>query len=140
MSGQAVNRIVSQFAHISAFELPQFEAAVGATFKQTEENPYWTFYEFELSDGPFARGDFRLSKAGGQALLSLWAREEPALVEADLDLRPWGEVRNIDVNPRIQPEGTYAYIYDVSGLKVSFQFTYNSKRLRSVALEWGKPE
>ncbi len=139
MSEQAVNRIVGQLARIGALEVARFEELLATVFKRTIENPYWTGYEFELPNGPFARGEFRLDKAGDKALLSLWPRDELALAESDLDLSQWGEVRGIDVNPRIPPEGTDAYIYDVLGVQVSFQLTHHSRRLRSVALEWGVP-
>ncbi len=136
MSGETVNQMVGQLAR-GTLDAARLQGLLATTFKQSNENPYWTYYEFELKNGPFARGEFRLSKEGGKALLSLMAREEPALTENDLDLSQWGEVSNIRVSPRIPPEGTDAYSYNVEGVKVSFQFTHTSRRLRSVALEWG---
>jgi hypothetical protein len=43
------------------------------------------------------------------------------------------------MNPRIPPEGTDAYIYEVGGVRVTFQFTHNSRGLCVVAMEWGRP-
>lgn len=137
MTAPTINEIVGRLARIGALEVAGFEKLLATTFKQGESNPYWSFYEFELQGGPFARGEFRLSKEGNKALLSLWPRDELALSEKGIDLGSWGQVRNIDVNPRIPPEGTDAYIYEAQGVRVSFQFTHNSRRLRSVALEWG---
>ncbi len=137
MNEQTVNQVVEQLTGNKALETARFEALLATPLKKTNENPYWTFYEFELPSGPFAGGELRLGKTPGQALLSLMARETSPLKESDLDLTRWGEVRGIDVNPRIPPEGTDAYSYTVNGVKVSFQFTHHSRQLRSLALEWG---
>ena len=136
MSGQTVNELVSQAVH-TAPDIAQLQGLLATTFNRTDENPYWTFYVFELKEGPFAGGEFRQSKEGGKALLSLMARGDSPVMESDLDLSPWGEVRNINASPRIQPEGADAYVYEVEGVQTSFQFTHNSRRLRSIALEWG---
>ena len=136
MSGENINQIISQLAH-GAPEPARLQGSLSTSFKQTDENPYWTFHTFELKDGSFAGGEFRQGKAGGRALLSLMAREDSPVTESGLDLKPWGEVRNITASPRIQPEGADAYVYNVDGVQVSFQFTHTSRRLRSVALEWG---
>ncbi|MBM4424940.1 MAG: hypothetical protein FJ030_16405 [Chloroflexi bacterium] len=136
MSEQSVNEIVGRLAGITLPEMARFESALATTLKQTEENPKWVFYGFALKDGPFAAGELRLSKAGNKALLALSAREESPIVEDDLDLSQWGDVRDIDANPRIPPEGADAYVYGIQGVQVSFQFTHNSRRLRSVVLEW----
>ena len=136
MSDQTINELVSQ-AIRAAPDVAQLQGLLATTFKKADENPYWTFYTFELKDGAFAGGEFRQSKEGGKALLSLMAREDAPVAESDLDLKPWGEVRNINASPRIQPEGADAYVYSVDGVQVSFQFTHTSRRLRSVALEWG---
>lgn len=136
MNAELVSQIISR-AVGSVPDPARLQEMLATTLRQTGENPYWTFYEFELKNGPLAGGEFRQSKEAGRALLSLRAREESELKESDLDLDRWGEVVNIDVNPRIQPEGADAYSYSVEGVQVSFQFTHTSRRLRSIALEWG---
>jgi hypothetical protein len=138
MSAEAVNQLVGDLARLDPPAVAPVEALLGARLQQTDENPFWTFYQFELPGGPFARGELRLSKAGPHALLGLWPRDDVALTEADLDLGRWGAVLNIDINPRIPPEGTDAYIYPANGARVAFQLTHTSRRLRSVALEWGR--
>jgi hypothetical protein len=117
----------------------RLQALLVTTFEIADENPAWTFYVFALSDGPFANGEFRHNKAGGRALLSLMARETSPVAERALDLKPWGPVQSINISPRIPPEGADAYVYRVGSVRVSFQFTHSSRRLRSVALEWGNP-
>jgi hypothetical protein len=139
MSDETINPLVSQLTS-GTLDVARLQAALATTFRQTDENPYWTFYEFDLSDSSFARGEFRQGKEAGRALLSLWAREASPVLEEALNLNQWGEVTNIDINPRIPPEGTDAYSYNVNGVKVSFQFTHASRKLRSVALEWGEAE
>jgi hypothetical protein len=135
MSGQTVNPLVNEIVR-AGLDPAQLQKLLATTFEKSDENPYWTFHTFELKDGPFAGGEFRQGKEGGQGLLSLMARETAPVTESDLDLSPWGEVRNISLSPRIPPEGADAYVYDVEGVKLSFQFTHASRRLRSVALEW----
>lgn len=140
MSNETINPLVGQLTS-SAPDVTQLQEVLATTFRPTDANPYWTFYEFELKDGAFARGEFRLGKEqAGQALLSLWAREDAPVVGDTLNLRQWGEVTSFSANPRIPPEGADAYTYDVNNVKVSFQFMHTSRKLRSVSLEWGGPD
>lgn len=134
MSAETLTRILKDLTQARPNELHRVESVLAAAFQQTKTNPHWTFYQCAIPTGPFASGEFRLNKAGDQALLSLEPRE--AVQEADLDLDQWGEVVNIDVNPRIPPEGTDAYTYNVQGVQVSFQLLHHSRRLRTVALAW----
>jgi hypothetical protein len=137
MSGQPVDPIVKSLVGAGIPTVTSLEKLLGTSPKPTQENPYWKFYQFELPVGPFKSGELRLSTAGDRALLSLAPDDQDAPAEADLDLRQWGAARNIDINPQIPPEGTDAYIYDAQGVKLAFQFTHHSRRLRSVTLEWG---
>jgi hypothetical protein len=137
LSSQPVDQLLKQLASGATPTVAGLQQVLGASLKVTQENPYWKFYQFEIAGGPFKGGEFRLSAAGDRALLSLLPRDEPGLVETDFDLRQWGAARNLDINPQIPPEGTDAYIYDVQGARLSFQFTHVSRRLRSVTLEWG---
>jgi hypothetical protein len=136
MSDSEINQIVGRLAG-GGPESARLQELLSTTFKQTDENPYWIFHEFELNDSPLPGGEFRRSKEGDKGLLSLRAREEPAIKEADLDLNQLGEVVNIRANPRIPPEGADTYVYNVEGVQVSFQFAHTSRRLLSVTLEWG---
>jgi hypothetical protein len=137
VTSPSVNEIVDRLVGAGFPEVSRIEGTLAVTFRQTDQNPYWTFYQADLSDGPFARADFRLSRDGARALLSLWTDAPKAPGEKDLDLDRWGPIASIDVNPDIRPEGTDAYIFEVQGVRVSFQLTHASRRLRSVALEWG---
>jgi hypothetical protein len=136
MNGETVNQVVNEIVGVGLHP-GRLQEILATTFTKSDENPYWTFYTFGLKDSPFAGGEFRLSKEGGKALLSLMTGEGSPVNENDLDLSRWGQVRNINISPRIQPEGADAYVYGVDGAQVSFQFTHTSRRLRSVAVEWG---
>jgi hypothetical protein len=138
MSGQSIHQLLSSLANVGTPEPENLAELLGTTLTLAQENPSWLLYKFELSDGIFAGGELRVGKSGGMALLILTPVEEPGLFEKDLDLAAWGEPRAIDVNPRIPPEGTDAYIYDIEGVKLSLQWTHSSRRLRSVALEWAE--
>lgn len=140
MSGQAVNQLVKQLVNLEALELSGFKGILATELRETEQNPYSTFYEFELGEGPFEGGELRLAKDGEWAFVSLRPPENSDLAEADLDLAPWGEISYLNINPDIPPEGTVAVKYEVEQVLVSFQMMYESRRLRSVALEWGRTE
>ena len=137
MTKQSINKVVDGLVHTDSLEVPRIEEALQAKLTETSKNDFWTFYEFKLSKGPSTHGEFRLSNDGTKALLSLRTEPAKAPTEKDLDLTRWGPISGIDVNPRIRPEGTDAYIFDVQGVRVSFQLMHSSRRLRSVALEWG---
>jgi hypothetical protein len=140
MSGQAINEIVNQLVSVSDLKLASFEKALATSLKKTGDNPMWTFFEFKLKEGPFSGGELRLGASGDTAFLTLEPRGKADVNESDLDLDPWGELQTIDINPRIPPEGADAYIFQVDGVQVAFQLTHETRRLRSVALEWGSPE
>ena len=138
MSGEAINNLVDRLVGIKDLNQQAFEEILSTKLVETEQNPYWIFYDFKLSEGPFEQGEVRLAKEWEGALVSLWPAEGSSLLENQIDLSQWGEEIAIDVNPRIPPEGTDAFIYEVEGVQVSFQFTHDSRRLRSVALKWGE--
>ena len=140
MSAQIVNEIVGQLAGTQPLQVTSFEALLATSFKPATENPYWNFYEFALPAGVFADGEFRLHKTEPKALLSLTTREESGITQSDLDLSRWGEIRHLNVNPRIRPEGIDSYIYKFNGVQITFQFTHQSHRLYIVVLEWGLPD
>lgn len=136
MSDQTVKQAIENMTRADPALLAQLEAYLAARLAQTDENLYWKFYEFS-AQGPFARGEYRLSKAGNAAMLILSTADESSIKLDDLGLSDWGEVTSIAVNPRIPPEGTVTHVYTVNGVKVSLQFTHTSQRLLDAVLEWG---
>jgi len=138
MSAQAVNETIDKLIGAAVPEKDGLETSLVTSLKQTKENPYWTFYDFELNDGDWAGGEFRRGKSEPKALLILRVKDGTVL-EADLNLRQRGLVKNMDINPRIPPEGTDTLIYDLNGVQVSYQFTHTSRKLRVVVLEWTPP-
>jgi len=137
MSDRSMHQLLTSLTAVGTPEAAKYAELLGTTLIPVQENLSWSFFRFDLHDGPFPGGELRVSKSGDRALLILTPAEEPGVFEKDLDLAEWGEPIGIDVNPRIPPEGTDAYIYDVQGVKLSFQWTHNSRRLRTVVLEWG---
>lgn len=137
MSKQSINKLVDGMAHLDHPEIGGVEKALATKFRQTDQSDEWTFYEAEIADGPFPRAEFRVRSDSAKALLGLWPDATNPPAEKDVDLNRWGPIHGIDVNPRIQPEGTDAYIFDVDGVRVSFQFHHHSRTLRSIAIEWG---
>jgi hypothetical protein len=137
MTGQSVNQTVEELVRPGALAVERFERVLGIDLKPSGDNPHWSMYTGELP-GAFAQVEVRLNKSAPKALVVLTPRAEPAITQAELDLAPWGEVQAIDPNPRIPPEGTDALIFHKDGVQVAFQFTHRSRRLRLVALEYGK--
>ena len=139
MSAETVNTLVAGLVTPKPPTVAALEARLGTSLKATRKTSHWTTYEFSLPGGPFAGGEFRLGQSGDQALLSLKPGAAAPLTEDSLDLTPYGAVKNIDINPQIPPEGTDAYIYQSQGVRVSFQFMHDSRRLRTLVLEWAPP-
>lgn len=137
MSGQAVREMVSALVGIEFGEPEQLAATLGGSLELTDENEHWSFYAVDLPVGPFVRGDYRVSRAGDRALLSLTPRSGEALSESQLDFTAWGELQNIDVNPRIPPEGTDTLIFETEGVQLRLQFTHQSRQLRTLSMRWG---
>ncbi len=137
MSTHAIDAIVETLTHISDPEVGAIGEALNASFALGTEGPYWDGFRAQLAEGPLSEAEFRVSKIGEGALLSLWAKDEPGVHEIDLNLSRWGELHNIEINPGIPPEGTDSYIYRMEGVQVSFQFTHQTRKLRSIAIEWG---
>ena len=138
MSGQQVDELVKTVISAGTPTVAGLEKLLGVTLKPTQENPYWKFYAFELTGGPFQGGELRLNLAGDRALLSLSPRDNAPLAETDFDLRQWGPATNVDINPQIPPEGTDGYTYAVNGTRLSYQFTHVSRHLRTTTVEWGR--
>ena len=136
MNGEALIHIVRPLVR-GGSETNRLQSALGTTFRRVDENPYWTFYKFDLPAGEFAGGEFRQDATGGKALLSLSPRDAAGMTEDSLDLAEWGQVARLDVYPDAGPEGAYAHVYDVDGVQVTFQFEGESERLQTLALEWG---
>lgn len=136
MSDQTVKQALEGMTRADPAALAQLEAYLAAKLAQTDENLYWKFYEFS-AQGPFAHGEYRLSKAGNAAMLILSTADESQIKFDDLGLSDWGEVTSIAVNPYLPPEGTVTHVYSVNGVKVSIQFAHTSQRLLDAVLEWG---
>lgn len=136
MSDKTINQLIEALAQ-GAPDVERLQSTLATAFKQSNENPYWTYYEFDLQNSPFVHGEYRRGKTGNKALLSLMPVVDTLVNENDLALERWGEVQNFRINPRIPPEGTDTFIYRIDNAQVSFQLTHTSRRLRSVVLEWG---
>lgn len=140
MSGQAVNDLARELVRIPPAERQQLEAALGTEFRPSEEDEAWSSYEFDLPEGPFAQGAYRVGRAGDRARLSLVPRDPGSLLESALDLTAWGEVQNIGINPRIPPEGTDTLSFEVDSVRLGFEFTHHTRQLRTLAVRWGPAE
>lgn len=139
MSDTAVNALIDRLVKVAKLEQAQFAEVLGAEIQQTDTNPFWTFYEFTLADGPFAQGELRLNASHDGALLILDSRDPPGLGEDDIDRQALGPRKGARPNPRIRPEGLATEVFEVNGVTVSVQWTVTSRKLTSVVLAWPAP-
>lgn len=113
---------------------PQTVARVlNVALRKVSENPYWEFYQCG-PHGPFSEVQFKLSRQGLAWLLAWTYEPSQAPREQDLDFTAYGLLQNLDLNPRIPPEGTEIRQYCYMGLKLFLEFTARSRRLRGAAL------
>lgn len=136
MGAVSLSNFVEALTGISDPDLETFVEALGGEPSPTGENPKWAMYELDLDHPHLERADLRLAKTGSGALLSLWAANKNPPTEKDLQLDEWGQPISIDINPRIPPEGTVAFVYLVNDVRVSVQMTHTTRKLRSISLEW----
>jgi hypothetical protein len=137
MSEDSVRTVIDQLVALESFDRGALERIFSTRLTASDDNPYSMIYDFDIPSGPFERGDLRLSVDADRGHISLWAREELGLTEEDLDLQDWGDVVGINANPRFPPEGLDGYVYLLDEVRVSVQLTHHSRKLRSVALDWG---
>jgi hypothetical protein len=107
--------------------------ALGIRLLKERENPYWEFYEAGAGSG-FERVYFNLSKQGPNWLLAWDYPLSHQPLESELDLSRYGAVKNIEVNPRIPPEGTLTHEFLYAALKVKVVFSAAKHRLRGAGL------
>ncbi len=136
MSAETIAQLIDRLVQPGALEAARFAALLGAPLKPGDENPYWTFYTFALAEGPFARGELRLSQAGNAALLILEPRDPPGLNQADVDLAALGPRLSVVPNFTIPPEGIATEHFQKNGVQVATQWTLTSRRLYSLVLTW----
>lgn len=138
MTDESLNQLLEQLLRIDSPDREQFEGVLDGKFVESEENPAAAIYEFDLDHGLIEHGELRIADTGDWAILSLQASEETSVVEDDLDLEPWGEIKYLDVMPDIPPEGLVSYSYDSDGVLLTFIFHAASRRFSTVKLEWGE--
>lgn len=136
MRANSLSTYVEDLTKVTDPDLEAFAEALGEQPSPTRENPKWAMYELDLDHPQLERADLRLAKTGTGALLSLWAINKNPPTEKDLELGKWGQPISIDINPRIPPEGTVAFVYLVNDVRVAVQMTHTTRKLRSISLEW----
>ncbi|MGC4070560.1 MAG: hypothetical protein QM784_39010 [Polyangiaceae bacterium] len=131
--------MIDPFQHIdSIFALRSVDVAtvnrtLGVQLTKERENPYWVFYEAAAND-QFERLNFNLSRDGIRWLLAWDYRSDVAPYEHDVDLKRFGVVKDIQMNPGIMPEGTVTYEFQRANIKVLVEILATSRRLKGAAL------
>jgi hypothetical protein len=110
---------------------------LGVPLLKAETSPYWDAYEGGPA-GSFFNVCLKIGRADATWLLFLQYEPSRAPQRDALDLRPYGPVVDVEVNPRIPPEGTQSFKYEYRGVSVFFEFTAVTQRLRSISLEYGE--
>jgi hypothetical protein len=114
-------------------------AALGVPLLKGDTSPYWDAYEGGPA-GAFLNVCLKIGRADGTWLLFLQYEPSRAPQRDALDLRPYGPVVDVEVNPRIPPEGTQSFKFEYRGVSVFFEFTAVTQRLRSISLEHERGE
>lgn len=134
--------MIDPFLHIdSVFALRSVDVttvgkALGVQLLKDSENLYWVFYE-AAANGQLEKVNLNISKDGLRWLLAWDYQSDVAPFEHDVELKRLGEVKNIQMNPGIMPEGTVTYEFEWAKTKVLVEFAAISRRLRGVALHKG---
>jgi hypothetical protein len=108
-------------------------AVLGISLSKSESSPYWDAF----TSGPTGELQAASLKIGrdGSWLLFLHYDSTSAPQKDALDPSKYGPVVEVDVNPRIPPEGTESFKYNYCGASLFFEFTAKTHRLRSVSIE-----
>lgn len=124
---------ICQILALPKVSVGDISRVLGVTFRKDRENPHWEFYESDRT-GPFEEVLLNLAKPGPGWHVFVHYLEPWAPCENELDLDRYGIVKDIELNPRIPPEGTRTISYDYQGVYISFQFTTITKRLRAISI------
>lgn len=133
---ETVRDLIDAVVRVSPVEPQEIERALGISLARTGGLPPVEWYEGALEGVLYAKVDFRRNLETGMRLLVLSPCEECLIHEDDLDVARYGPIATIDMNPNIPPEGTQAFLKDVRGVRVSWQFTMRSRTLRCLTFEW----
>ena len=140
MTVETITQMVERLAQAGPLTAERFAARLGARLRPAEANPYWETLTFELSNGPFARGEVRLKATGDGALLILEPRHPPGLGRADMDRAALGAPLGLAPNPQIPPAGVVTEYFQKNGVRVAAEWTSDTDQLRSLVLKWEPPQ
>lgn len=123
---------------VLAVQAPEgFGPALGIALKLVDKTDALESFEGTFATGVFADADLRINRSSGLKFLVLKVRPGAGVELKHLNLARYGSApAAIDTNPRIPPEGTSTYFYDVRGCRIAFQFTARSRQLRAVSFDW----
>jgi hypothetical protein len=115
---------------------PGFTRVLGVPLQFEKERPSFVVYRASLPDGPFESAEIRINKEDptGIVVLTPRAGQEPA--QEDMDPSAYGDLQNVDVQPRVPPEGAVTHVYKLGKPTLNMSFTASSRVLRSVSLVW----
>ena len=138
MNENAIHQSIEKYIQIEKLDEKQFADKIDGKLKETERSPAGTIYEFDLTDPVFSHGELRLDTSGEWAILILQPSDDAQVEEDDLGLERWGEIRHLNINPDVPPEGIIEFTYEADSVLITFLFSEGSRILDSVILEWGE--
>ena len=128
-----IHRHIHSVANLGSITPQNIGGALAVSLHKEKETAYTEFFRGGPS-GVFEHVVLKISRIKLSWLVSWDSSPELAPLEHQLDLSRYGRFVNMEINPRIPPEGTVSYIYDYMGFKLFIEFTNSSRRLRGVAL------
>ena len=114
-----------------------FAAALGIALRSVDRTDAVESFAGAFPIGVFTDADLRVNRSSGLMFLVLKVRNDAGVDLDHVKLTRYGiHPVSVENNPRIPPEGTMSYLYDVHGVRIAFQFTALSKLLKVVSFEW----
>jgi hypothetical protein len=115
-------------------EVGDVERVLGVQLVQRD--PDQKRFEGSLPTGAFGEVVFGVSRLEPEAFLTLSARKSAGLVESGMNMKQYGTLAIVDINPRILPEGTITYGARAQLTGVRWEFKTHSRVLRTIRFDW----
>lgn len=122
------DQLVDSLVALTSISPETVSPVVGVRLVKVDETPYGVFYEGKGS-GRIKMARLTLNKDGPGWLLPVYFNLDQAETEKDIDRTRYGAETNMSINPNMGDEGVIVHSHLYWGYKLSFGFTYKTKRI-----------
>jgi hypothetical protein len=130
-------QVIKTVAQAPEFTKKEIEKLLGVKLVHSPDAlPQFNYYEGDLPGGPFGRVEVREPNPSQDKtwLVDLTVREGVELPLAEFEKDAIGPNAEMDVEPRVPPEGLVTYSVKDSAQSIHFGFRARSRTLQQVAL------